>query len=104
MTNEKEQFYEECAKILEVDHNFQVPYFAYKWPNRWNNRAPGNGRFEGRGCIMMYGPTCIHIMLHSPQKVNCRVSSPDEAYAILRSIMGNDTLSSVRVGRDDPLS
>ena len=89
MTNEKEAFYEECAKILGVDSNYKIPYSAYRWPNRWNNRAPGNGRFEGRGCVMMYGANCIHIMIHTPQKLNCKVNSIDDAYAALKRIMSS---------------
>lgn len=93
MTNEKEAFYEECAKILKVNYDYKVPYYEYKWPNRWNNRAPGNGRFEGRGCVQMYGSTCIRIMIHTPKKVSQQVNSIDAAYAILREIMGDDTIN-----------
>lgn len=92
MTNEKETFYEECAKILGVNHNYVVPYSAYTHANRWNNRAPGNGRFEGRGVVMMYGSSCIHIMLHSPQKVNKQVGSTEEALALLKQIMSSGTI------------
>lgn len=92
MINDKEAFYEECAKILGVEYEYKVPYSAYKWPNRWNNRAPGNGRFEGRGCVMMYGASCIHIMLHSPKKVNCKAQSVEQALEILKTAMGNDTI------------
>ena len=87
MTNEKETFYEECARILGVESEYKAPYFDYKWPNRWNNRAPGNGRFEGRGCVRMYGSSSIHIMLHSPEKVNRQVSSVEEAFTVLKEVM-----------------
>jgi hypothetical protein len=85
--SEKELFYEECAKILGVEHTYLVPYAAYKRPNRWNNRAPGNGRFEGRGCVMMFGPKLIHIMLHTPQSINQKVSSKEETFELLRQVM-----------------
>jgi len=91
MTNEKETFYEECAKVLGVESAYKAPYHDYKWPNRWNNRAPGNGRFEGRGLVQMYGPSCIHIVLHHPQKVNKQVRSTDEAIAFLKEIMSAGT-------------
>lgn len=91
MTNEKETFYEECARILGVETQYKAPYHDYKWPNRWNNRAPGNGRFEGRGCVRMYSSTSIHIMLHSPKNISRTVGSADAAFEVLKKVMEDDT-------------
>lgn len=89
MTNEKEKFYEECGKILGVEHDYVVPYHAHKYANRWTNRLPGNGRFSGFGIIKMYGSTCIHIALTAPKPVTATAKSTEEALELLRSIVGS---------------
>jgi len=88
MTKEKETFYEECGKILGMNHDYVVPYAALNRPNRWNNRTPGNGRFPGIGCIHMYGERCIHVMLLTPVKINKHFKSKEEVLGYLRSITG----------------
>ncbi len=62
MTNE--QFYAESAALLEVVH--QGEPFPYRRRNRWNNRKPGQGRFEGAGIIRVFGDF-IHVSLSNPK-------------------------------------
>lgn len=93
MKKEKELFYEECGKILGVNHDFTVAYHGYKYANRWTNRNPGNGRYPGFGVIQMFGAKCIHIALTAPQAVTKTVTSAEDAYALLRSIVGTETIA-----------
>jgi hypothetical protein len=92
MTKEKELFYEECGKILGVNHDFVVPYHAHKYANRWTNRNPGNGRYPGFGVVQMFGSNCIHIAITSPQKLTTTAKSQAEALELLRSIVGTNTI------------
>lgn len=73
-------FYQRCADILGAEHHYQ-PY-PYRRPNRWNNRAPGNGRYPGFGIIRLFGDR-VHMQLRAPQSVNCWFNSRDEALAYL---------------------
>lgn len=57
-------FYLECARILETDHNGDP--FPYGKRTRWNNRKPGQGRFDQYGIIRIFGNS-IHLAFHSPQ-------------------------------------
>lgn len=62
MTNES--FYAECAALLGCSHD-GVP-FPYQYRTRWNNRTPGQGRFEGHGIIRVFGDI-VHVALTNPQ-------------------------------------
>ncbi|MCZ4091296.1 hypothetical protein [Sinorhizobium psoraleae] len=79
----KKAFYEECARILDVEHSYT------RWPygriTRWNNRAAGNGRFPGYGLVRMFGPHHIQIALRRPTELNLLCHSPEEALAALRT-------------------
>lgn len=52
------EFYTTCGEILEIEHDYQIPY-ARK--TRWNDRKPGNGRYEGFGTIRRFSETLISI-------------------------------------------
>lgn len=78
-------FYAACAAILGCEHAYRP--WTGRGPNRWNNRAPGNGRFPGFGTVRFFGPGCIHVSLHAPRAVNRPARSAEEAYAILRAAM-----------------
>ena len=52
-TNEdKKEFYERCAEILGIKHEYNTPVPKR---TRWNNRFIGNGRYPGFGLIRCYG-------------------------------------------------
>ncbi len=80
---EEEQFYTEVAKILNAETVYKR--FPYSKKTRWNNRNPGNGRYEGRGLVRYYSHNCIHICLSNP-RLNKMCKSTEEAYAALRAI------------------
>jgi len=61
MTNE--EFYAECAALLGVPHEGQA--FPYYRRTRWNNRKPGQGRYEGRGIVRVFG-SMVHVALNDP--------------------------------------
>jgi hypothetical protein len=49
---EKREFYENCAKILCIEHEFNEPV---RRRNRWNTRRLGNGRYPGFGLVQCFG-------------------------------------------------
>lgn len=83
---EKNEFYKQCGEILGIDNEVVVPYYGFNRPNRWNNRKPGNGRFEGFGLVRVHGKGHIHIIFHEPYNLNTIVKSFDEALDILRNL------------------
>lgn len=63
--NTEEGFYLSVAQLLgcEIDY---TPY-PYSKKTRWNNRLPGNGRFENHGVIRRFNSNNIHVFLRVPQ-------------------------------------
>ena len=59
----EQDFYNRCAEILNVAHEYHEPV---RRRNRWNTRFLGNGRFPGYGVIRMYNASCIHIIFSKP--------------------------------------
>ena len=59
-----EDFYQAVATLLEFENHSYIRPVPKK--NRWNNRHPGNGRFVNHGLVRYFGPSYIHINLHSP--------------------------------------
>lgn len=51
---EKREFYENCAKILNIKYDYKEPVPRR---NRWNTRRLGNGRYPGFGLIHCHGST-----------------------------------------------
>ena len=81
---ENESFYAECAALLGCSYDGK-PFPHYK-RNRWNNRAPGQGRYEGHGIIRVFGDT-VHVALTQP-KINM-ISTKEEVLARLRDLAIN---------------
>jgi hypothetical protein len=52
--DEKREFYENCANILNIGHDFHEPV---RRRNRWNTRRLGNGRYPGFGLVQCFGST-----------------------------------------------
>ena len=75
------EFYDECGKLLGVGHQGQP--FPYYKRTRWNNRAPGQGRYPGRGIIRVYGDV-VHIALQNPSLY--KICSQQECLDILRAL------------------
>lgn len=79
----EERFYQDVAELLRVENNWE--HNPHKgWRTRWNNRKPGNGRFEGYGLIRFFGPTMIHVVLNKPLKINKVFNSTEEVLAVLK--------------------
>lgn len=85
-TAAEQQFYRSCAELLGVEGGYRPRRFAQA--NRWNNRAPGNGRFPGFGLIRMFGPRHIQLSLRRPRKINATCSSAEEALSLLQGALG----------------
>lgn len=85
MTNE--EFYIECAKLLDTTYDCEpFPWPSY-WRTRWNNRAPGSGRYPGHGLIRCFGST-VHVNLHTPIKIEKTFPSKEEALAAISKSLG----------------
>lgn len=76
LTNE--EFYNECAKILGTVYDCKPFPWTHSRRTRWNNRAPGSGRFPGYGLIRCYGDV-IHVALHKPVYINETFLSKQDA-------------------------
>jgi hypothetical protein len=49
---EKREFYENCAEILSIEHEYHDPV---RRRTRWNTRRLGNGRYPGFGLVQCFG-------------------------------------------------
>ena len=78
-------FYEQCAKIMGVDYSCNS--FLGRRRNRWNNRHPGNGRFEGFGIIRKFGSK-IQVALRCPLTLHIICDSEEEVLNLLRNLYG----------------
>ena len=87
MTNE--EFYQECAELLNTTYDCQPFPWTSSGVTRWNNRAPGSGRYPGHGLIRCYG-SVIHVNLHTPVTFNKVFSSKEEALLNIRRILKNE--------------
>lgn len=83
-------FYRECAEILGTSYDCEG--FPYRYRTRWNNRAPGNGRFPGYGLIRLFGDQ-VQIALHHPVKLQQNVSTRTEALRILKEALASNSKS-----------
>jgi hypothetical protein len=79
----EEGFYQRCAELLGVPYTYRP--FPYRRRTRWNNRSAGNGRFEGRGLIRLFGQT-VHVALNAPVRVTRSFKSHEETFAFLASL------------------
>ncbi len=76
---EKREFYENCAKILGISHEFNEPVPRR---NRWNTRRLGNGRYPGFGLVQCFGST-VRVMSKHGTKMFTTYS---EVYQYLKDI------------------
>lgn len=76
---EKEAFYEQCAEVLGMEHEFRQPPGRR---TRWNNRRLGNGRFPGFGLVRIHG-SMVMIIARSG---SLTFASPDAAIEYLRNL------------------
>ena len=77
-------FYQQCADILQVPHNYVEPVSRR---TRWNNRHPGNGRYEGYGLIRRYNASFIHV--HFGTKGSAIYRSENEVFEFLKKLKQN---------------
>lgn len=91
MTNEKkeveEKFYQDVSDLLGIENTYEYNRYTVggTYRTRWNNRKPGNGRFEGYGLIRMFGPDTIHVALSRPIFIQKTFSSTEEVLEYLRN-------------------
>ena len=78
----KQEFYQQIADIL--NYAYKLKPFPYYKRTRWNNRAPGSGRFIGHGVVRAFGENLISVCLHTP-KINGIFNSYDSAIAAIKN-------------------
>jgi hypothetical protein len=79
----RNMFYEKCAEILGT--TYECESFPYRRRTRWNNRSPGNGRYEGFGLIRKFGDN-YQVALTHPISYHAIFHSEEEVFAFLRSL------------------
>lgn len=86
---EVELFYQDVSDLLGIPNNYEYnPYtVGGKYRTRWNNRAPGNGRFEGYGLIRFFGPSMIHVAINKPIYLSGTFSSKQEVLDALKKAL-----------------
>lgn len=98
---ERKEFYEHCARLLDVQHEYHDPppiptsprydgTIRNTYKNRWNGRDPGNGRFPGRGIVRHCG-AFIQVALRNPPLTGCYASVDDALIAIEQAIASEET-------------
>lgn len=78
--DEKREFYDNCAKILDIEHEFNEPVPRR---NRWNTRRLGNGRYPGFGLIQCFGSS-VRIMSKHGTKI---FKTYEEVYDYLQKLV-----------------
>jgi hypothetical protein len=88
-TDSVEKFYQDVAELLGVENNYEYNRYTVggTYRTRWNNRKPGNGRFEGYGLIRFFGPECIHVALNKPVHINQVFTSTEEVLSVLKKAL-----------------
>lgn len=79
----EEKFYQDIADLLHIQNPY-TPNVHKSWRTRWNNRKPGNGRFEGLGLIRFFSPSMIHVCLKEPVRVNKIFTSSEDVLNYLK--------------------
>lgn len=77
---EKRAFYEKCAEILNIDHEFNEPV---RRRTRWNTRRLGNGRFPGFGLVQCFGGNVRVVSKDGTKMFSCY----EDVYNYLMQIM-----------------
>ena len=81
--DEKREFYDNCAKILGIDHEFNEPV---RRRNRWNTSRIGNGRYPGFGLVQCFG-TSVRVMSRRGTRM---FDTYDEVYKYLKEVVDMD--------------
>lgn len=86
---EVESFYQDVSDLLGIESNYEYNRYTVggKYLTRWNNRKPGNGRFEGYGLIRFFGPDVIHVAINHPVQMSGSYSSKAEVLAVLKKAL-----------------
>jgi len=102
----EKEFYERCATLLGVEHEYRDPTPVPKMPdrqgnirntykNRYNGRIPGNGRFPGSGIVRNFG-LFIQVRLSTPS-LHGNFKSFDEALQAITDAMTAHTAMVVAI-------
>lgn len=93
---EVESFYQDVSDLLGIENNYEYNRYTVggTYLTRWNNRKPGNGRFEGYGIIRFFGPTVIHVAINHPVPMSGIYSSKEEVLAVLKKALDEAKTSS----------
>lgn len=86
---EVESFYQDVSDLLGIPNSYEYNRFTVggKYLTRWNNRKPGNGRFEGYGIIRFFGPTVIHVAITKPVLFSGIFDSKEEVLRVLKKTL-----------------
>lgn len=79
MIEKRKQFYDTCAEILDIVHEYHEPVPKR---TRWNTRKLGNGRFPGFGLVQCFG-SCIRVVSKKGTKIFYEY---DKVYEYLKEI------------------
>jgi hypothetical protein len=77
--DEKREFYENCAEILDIQHDYHDPVPRR---TRWNTRFLGNGRFPGFGLVQCFGSSVRVVSKHGTKMFK----TYEETYEYLKRI------------------
>ena len=78
--DEKREFYENCAIILNIEHDYNDPVLRR---NRWNTRRLGNGRYPGFGLVQCFGSSMRVVSKHGTKIFN----TYEEVYDYLKLLV-----------------
>lgn len=94
---EVEAFYQEVSDLLGIPNTYEYNRYTVggTYLTRWNNRKPGNGRFEGYGIIRYFGPSVIHVAINHPVTMSGSYSSKEEVLAVLKKALDEASPSQV---------
>lgn len=83
-----DDFYERCAELLGTRYDC-TPFTGHR-RTRWNNRAPGSGRFPGHGLIRLFGDT-VQIVLRHPVAMHRTIEGRQEAIDAIKATIDDVT-------------
>jgi len=88
-TTPVEQFYQDVSDLLGIENKYEYNRYTVggTYRTRWNNRKPGNGRFEGFGIIRFFGPQMIHVAINKPCYLCGTFDSTDAVLVALKKAL-----------------
>ena len=94
--SEVELFYRDVSDLLGIESNYEYNpnTLGGAYRTRWNNRKPGNGRFEGYGIIRFFGASCIHVAINKPVHITGTFESKEEVLRVLKKALDEAQASS----------